>query len=211
MLEQYPPIEGYVASPHNGSRLAAALLRGLGWKAVFPQLPAPRGLIVVYPHTSNWDFAIGLLYKWALGMPLHFWIKESWTNIPVVGAWMRWLGAVGINRQAPTGVVEQTQRAMQTEPFFWLAVTPEGTRSYGNGWRTGFYHVWKASDCPLGLAFIDFGKREIGFDHFVQCSGDMAADFAGLAAYYQGRQGYHPEKAAPVQPFVRNAPSQEKA
>ena len=92
---------------------------------------------------------------------------------------------------------------MRRADFFWLVVAPEGTRSYTNGWRTGFYHLWRAADCPLGLAYIDYAHKQIGVQHYVRCSGDMEADFAALARYYEGRTGYHPEKAAPVRPYER--------
>ena len=95
---------------------------------------------------------------------------------------------------------------MRQADFFWLVVAPEGTRSKTNGWRTGFYHLWRASDCPLGLTYIDFGKKEVGVQHFARCSGDMEADFAGLAHYYADRTGYRHDNAAPVRPFERQAP-----
>ena len=190
--------------PRRGSRLAAWCLKALGWRNDFAGLPEPRGLYVVYPHTSNWDFPMGLLYKWANGLPFRFWIKDSATRLPVIGPWIRWVGGVAINRRAAHGVVEQTIQQMREADFFWLVVAPEGTRSYTNGWRTGFYHLWRAADCPLGLAYIDYGHKQIGVQHFVRCSGDMEADFAALERYYAGRTGYHPENAAPVRPYERN-------
>ncbi len=203
-LQVFPMPPGGPIRPGRGIGLARAVLRMLGWKNHYIGLPAAQGVFVVYPHTSNFDFLLGLLFKWANGLPFRFWIKDSVIKLPVLGPWIRWLGGVAINRRAAHGVVEQTMHAMSHASFFWLAVTPEGTRSLTDGWRTGFYHLWRAADCPLGLAYIDYGKREIGVRHFVRCSGDMAADFAGLARYYDGRQGYHPEKAGPVRPHERN-------
>jgi len=40
-------------------RSALGLLRLFGWRSSFVWPPEPKGLIVVYPHTSNWDFPIG--------------------------------------------------------------------------------------------------------------------------------------------------------
>ena len=183
--------------------LAALILRLLGWRTVYTPPPGPKSVVPVYPHTSNWDFPMGLLYKWSHGLPFRFWIKDSATRLPVIGPWIRWVGGVAINRKAAHGVVEQTIEEMRRADFFWLVVAPEGTRSYTNGWRTGFYHLWRAADCPLGLAYIDYAHKQIGVQHYVRCSGDMEADFAALARYYEGRTGYHPEKAAPVRPYER--------
>ena len=52
----------------QGNRLAAWLLKRLGWTLYFDGLPGPHGVMVVYPRTSNWDFFIGLLAKWAMGL-----------------------------------------------------------------------------------------------------------------------------------------------
>lgn len=202
-------------SPQAGSRIARWILRCLGWHTDFPGFPTQHGLIVVYPHTSNWDFPLGVLYKWAHGIPLRFWIKHTPTEWPVIGRWIKWVGGVPINRTASHGVVADTLKQMQhSHDLFWLVVAPEGTRSYTNGWRTGFYHVWQASQCPLGLATIDFARKRIGLTEFVYCSGDMQADFAALAQYYTHQRGYHPEQQAPVRPYVRHvtapAPSQQQ-
>lgn len=210
--DQQATVEGLQRSPvpaagawqprRNGS-LAAACLRWMGWRDDFPGLPGHKGLVVVYPHTSNWDFVLGLLYKWSHGMPLKFWIKDGPTKWPLIGKWIRWVGGVPINRRAAHGVVESTMARMRAEDFFWLVVAPEGTRSLTNGWRTGFYHLWQAADCPLGLAYIDYRHKRIGMLDYVQCTGNMEADFAALARYYADYHGYHPGQQAPVRPFQR--------
>lgn len=185
------------------ARISRRILQLMGWKLHYQALPQAHGVMVVYPHTSNWDFVMGLLYKWSTGMSFYFWIKDSATRIPLLGRWIEAVGGVGINRKAAHGVVESTIATMQQRDFFWLVITPEGTRSYTNGWRTGFYHLWHNSACPLGLAYIDYGKKEMGVTDYVLSSGNMQADFAALAQYYAGRSGYHPTQAAPVQPYKK--------
>ena len=81
----------------NGSALATAVLRLFGWRVVCQGLPARQGVVLVYPHTSNWDFPIGVLTKWSLGFPLKFWAKDSLFRLPVFGHWMRAIG--GVNEQ----------------------------------------------------------------------------------------------------------------
>lgn len=184
--------------------IARCVLRAVGWKIHFQALPQSHGVIVVHPHTSNWDFVLGLLYKWSTGLSFHFWIKDNATRVPLLGHWIRAVGGVGINRKSAHGVVEDTIATMRQQASFWLAITPEGTRSRTNGWRTGFYHIWHNSACPLGLAYIDYGKKEIGVLDYVLSSGDIQADFDALARYYQGRTGYRPTQAAPVQPYQKN-------
>ena len=89
----------------KGSRLARWILKAFGWKLAFEGFPTLQGVAIVYPHTSNWDFPVGILAKWALGIPANFWGKDSLFKFPVIGAWMRWVGGVPIDRSSPKGVV----------------------------------------------------------------------------------------------------------
>jgi 1-acyl-sn-glycerol-3-phosphate acyltransferase len=118
----------------QGSALARRILGLLGWQVHFRGLPALHGVIVVYPHTSNWDFPVGLLAKWAMGLEAKFLGKHTLFRIPLFGAWLRWLGGVPVDRRAAGGVVEQMvemfARKKSAGEYFWLALTPEGTRCW---------------------------------------------------------------------------------
>ena len=183
------------------SRLAAWLLRRMGWTLLQPELPGPKGIIVVYPHTSAADFFVGLLAKWALGWPVHFWAKHSLFRWPLVGRWLLYLGGVSVRRQKAHGLVAQTLAAMQAADWFWLAIAPEGTRSAGAGWRTGFYHVWQQANVPLGVAILDYQGRTVGVRAFLTCTGNIQADFEHIAQCVGEVHGYRPHCAAPVQPL----------
>ena len=193
-------------APHSvrfrGNRLARCVLRSMGWQADFEGFPALQGVLVVYPHTSNWDFVVGLLLKWALGVPLKFWAKDSLFRKPVFGAWVRWLGGVPVNRAAPRGVVGEMvaliRQHKQAESYFWLALAPEGTRSYVPGWRSGFYRVALEADVPLGLAALDYSRKRLVLSEFLHLTGDEQADMASIAAALGESRGFKPDNAAPV-------------
>lgn len=186
----------------EGSRLATALLRLGGWRVHFDGLPAPQGVLVVYPHTSNWDFVVGILAKWSIGVPLRFWAKDSLFAVPVFGPWLRSVGGVPVDRSAANGVVagmvRQLQQRRGTGSQFWLAVTPEGTRSARPGWRSGFYRVAWQAGVPVGLASLDYGRREVRLTSFLSLTGDETADLERIAALYAGVRGKRPSQAAPV-------------
>jgi 1-acyl-sn-glycerol-3-phosphate acyltransferase len=187
----------------RGSRLARLALRALGWQLLWDGLPARQGVLVVYPHTSNWDFPVGLLAKWALGIQATFWGKHSLFRLPVFGHWMRWLGGVPVDRRAPGGIVgdmvARMREARAADRMLWLALAPEGTRARGAGWRSGFYRVAVQADAPVALVHLDFGRRRIGVAACLQLGGDEAADMAEIARRYEGVRGYRPELAAPIQ------------
>ncbi len=186
----------------HGSSVARALLRLAGWRLRFDGLPGKQGVLIVYPHTSNWDFPLGLMVKWAVGIQLTFWGKDSLFRVPLFGAWLRWLGGVPVDRRASNGIVGQmaselTQARAQGR-FLWLALAPEGTRRHASGWRSGFYHVALQAQVPVGLVFLDYGQREAGVQRFIMLGGDKQADLKAIEAELGHRRGKRPALAAPI-------------
>lgn len=186
----------------RGSRLAAAILRLTGWQVRFNGLPAKQGVAIVYPHTSNWDFVIGLLAKWSIGIPVTFWGKDSLFRVPLFGRWLRWVGGHPVDRSSPNGIVGQMARelteAKARDEFMWLALAPEGTRQAQDSWRSGFYHVARRANVPLALGYFDFAERVVSVEKFIMLSGDLEQDIRSVAEYLAHRVGKRPADAAPV-------------
>ncbi len=190
---------GFVPPPGAPWRayFAFRVLRCFGWRVAFDgHLPARHGVIIAYPHTSNWDFPIGLLAIWTLNLPIRWIGKETlfagWFGA-LVGPRLRHWGGRPVNRHAPSGAVGELTQLMAREPAFWLALSPEGTRRRLSCWRSGFYHLTRGLKVPLGLAYFDFASRTVGISEFVNLTGDVAADMQRIAAAYAGRRGLHPE------------------
>lgn len=186
----------------KGSLTARTLLRWAGWRIDWHGLPAAHGVFIAYPHTSNWDFLVGILVKWAIGIPMRFWAKEGlFTGLArfTIGPLMRYWGAIAVNRKTASGMIDDTVRHMRDDDTFWLALAPEGTRSYSPYWRSGFYRVAIAAQCPLGLAYFDFKNKVVSASHFIALTGDEIVDLATIRAYYDGKaHGCSPEKAGPI-------------
>lgn len=186
----------------GGSPLARGLLRLAGWTVRFEGLPAQQGVLIVYPHTSNWDFVVMVLAKWSVGVQVRFWGKDRLFNIPLFGHWLRWIGGVPVDRTAPRGVVGQAVAhlgaARASASYFWLGLSPEGTRKSLQGLRSGFYRTAVEAGVPLGLIKLDYGRREVSVLDFIRLSGDERADMGRIAEVFQGVQGRVPGNAAPV-------------
>ncbi|HTY98419.1 MAG TPA: 1-acyl-sn-glycerol-3-phosphate acyltransferase [Rhodocyclaceae bacterium] len=172
------------------------ILRLLGWTPVdLPQRPE-RAVLVVYPHTSNWDFPLGVLFKAAVGLNVRWAGKDTLFRGPM-GPFMRWLGGIAINRREPAGIVERLAAALEREPFL-LAITPEGTRSLRPGWKSGFYRIARRTGLPVVLGTIDYGGRRVGLIDCFQLSGDEDADMARIAACFRDCRGRRPALASPI-------------
>lgn len=186
----------------RGSRVARALLRLAGWRVVFPGLPSKQGVLVLYPHTSNWDFVVGILAKWAAGIPLSFWSKDALFAWPVFGPWLRWIGGIAVDRDASRGrvreMIDHFAAARADDRFLWLGIAPEGTRRFVPAWRSGFYHLAFEAGVPVGLGYIDYGRRIIGVEEFIALSGDRAADMAAIAVHLGHCRGLRRGCEAPI-------------
>jgi 1-acyl-sn-glycerol-3-phosphate acyltransferase len=183
--------------PTWGQRTSLRLLNLIGWNVYFKPLPGPHGVAVVYPHTSNCDFFVGLLAKWAVGLQFRWLAKDSLFR-GAMGVVMRYWGGVAVDRSAPQGAIGRLAETMLAEKWFWLAITPEGTRSYRPYWKSGFYRIALAAGVPVLLVAIDYGKKVVDVTHTLMLSGDEEADMAAVAAYYADVRALYPDKAAPI-------------
>lgn len=173
-------------------RLAAALLQLAGWRSVFVPPMAPKGIIVVYPHTSNWDFIVGVLFKFAVGLPAHWMGKDSLFRWPLRRLFLR-MGGIPINRRERSGFVATLLEEFRRKDWMWLAVAPEGTRSKTDHWKSGFYQIALAGGFPVGLGFIDYATRSVGIDTYIDMTGDAETDFARIRDFYAGKRGRRPQ------------------
>ena len=174
--------------------LARRLLGLFGWRVRVVPPPGPKGVIIVYPHTSNWDFLVGYLTKLALGLPLSFVGKDTIFRWPV-GGLLRRMGGIPVNRRERTGLTERLREEFERRDWIWLAIAPEGTRKHVPHLKSGFYRLALAAKVPVGLAFIDYGTRTVGLDTYLDLAGDPEADMARVRAAYAGKVGKHPAQA----------------
>lgn len=179
-------------------RLGAWLLRVTGWRVVLVQPVPERCVAIFYPHTSNWDTAIGLAAKFIIGLRIAFVGKDTLFAKPILGPLLvRW-GGIPVNRRTPAGFVEQVQREFARRAEFRLAIAPEGTRSRTDYWKSGFYRLARAAKVPLALAYIDYPRREIGVGAYLELTGRVDEDIARIRAFYAGKTGKHPDKQGPI-------------
>ena len=184
--------------PTLKQRLALRVLNTFGWNMRYRPLPGPRGIAVIYPHTSNWDFMVGLFGKWALGLPFRWLAKDSLFRIPLLGKWFLALGGQPVDRSAANGMIQRQAERMNAADWYWLAITPEGTRGYRPHWKSGFYHLAVAAKVPLCLIYMDYPNKVLSVADHLVLSGDQEADMTALRAVFEGHQGKHPENAAPI-------------
>jgi 1-acyl-sn-glycerol-3-phosphate acyltransferase len=171
------------------SRGALALMR---WRLAGGVPPIPKFVAIVAPHTSNWDFPLGVLVMFALDLRVHWFGKASLFRSPL-GPLFRRLGGRPVNRERPEGVVEQMAAIVRAEPRFILALAPEGTRKRVHHWRTGFYRIAERAGIPIVPVSFDWSRREVTIGAPMQPTGHLAADVAALQANYRREMALNPD------------------
>ena len=191
-----PPVQIH-PPPSLARRCTRAILHLFGWRSVLVPLPAPRGIIVVYPHTSNWDFIVGLLYKIGAGLPVRWMGKHTLFRWPVRRLFV-YLGGIPITRDQRSGSVDLLLAEFARHEHMWLAVAPEGTRSRTDYWKSGFYRIAVAGKLPVALGYIDYATRTVGIDTYLTLTGDVALDFARIREFYKDKRGRRPENEGDI-------------
>ncbi len=185
--------------PRRGNFLTKALgrtaLRLWGWSMQGDLPNLRKAVVIVVPHTSNWDFPVGLAGMYAIGVRFSFFGKSSLFR-GAAGPVMEWLGGIPVDRSAPAGVVDQIVERIDASDHLLLAMSPEGTRSQVDRWKTGFYHIALKAGVPIVPIAFDWNTRVISFGDPLMPSGDMDADIDQLTSFFKGAVGKRPEGMA---------------
>lgn len=175
--------------PRRGGPIRAAIgrlaLRLLGWRIEGNLPDLSRMLVIAAPHSSNWDFVIGVAVVFALKLDVRFLGKAELFWGPLA-PFMRWLGGIPVDRQRPDAVVEDAIERFRTASRLLLAMAPEGTRKPVERWKTGFYRIAVGAGVPIVPGFFDNARKRVGFRPAFIPTGNQAEDIEQLRAFYRG-------------------------
>ncbi len=176
---------------------ARALLKLAGWRIEMQDPGTSRYVVIGYPHTSNWDFIVTLLFMIAEGVPIRLLGKASLFKGPV-GVIMRALNAIPVDRSKRHNLVDQVAALFAEHDELIIGIAPEGTRGKSRRWRTGFYYIALKAHVPIVLAFLDYGNKICGFGPSFLPSGDIEGDFKLIRAFYSGVKGKNPKQQGEI-------------
>jgi 1-acyl-sn-glycerol-3-phosphate acyltransferase len=178
--------------PRRGSAILRAfgrlVLAVMRFDAVGAIPDAPRLVVAVAPHTSNWDFIVGMGAMFALDLKLNFLAKHTLFR-PPLGTIFRWMGGIAVDRTSSHGVVGDAVQAFARNERLMLAIAPEGTRSRVEHFKSGFLHIAHGANVPLLLASFDWNERCVRLGPPFELSDDIASDLAKIEAYYAPIRG----------------------
>jgi 1-acyl-sn-glycerol-3-phosphate acyltransferase len=173
------------------ANLCSFVLRFFGWRV--DNIPKDTSCVfIVAPHTSNWDFIIGLLVMGKQRLNLHFMIKEEAMFFGLKKIFYA-LGAIPVDRSQQQNLVYQVKKRFDETPLFQLIITPEGTRSPVKKYKTGFFYIAQAANKPIIPIGLDFKHKYVCLGppiipHSLQQTLEEAYNF------FEKIEGKHPQK-----------------
>ena len=167
-----------------------------GWHFVGAMPDLPKFVLIVAPHTSNWDFFVGVGALFALGLRLSFLGKDSLFRGPP-GRILRWLGGIPIDRSVSRDRVTEMVDTFREHDRLIFGLTPEGTRKRVNEWKTGFYHVALGAKVPIVPVAFDYARKAVIIGPPFYPTGDATGEIANIRGFFSGVTAKRPENFAP--------------
>ncbi len=173
--------------------ITSFIVKLIGWK-VTGEVPenVKKYIVIMAPHTSNWDFFLGWLGFGSLGLKSRYLIKKEAFFFPL-GPIVRWIGGIPVDRGRNNNVVLEVGELFKQNENLILTLTPEGTRSLNRNWKRGFYYMALHAKVPVMLGFLDYKEKKGGFGPLVYITGDFEKDMAVIESFYKTKTARHPE------------------
>jgi 1-acyl-sn-glycerol-3-phosphate acyltransferase len=156
----------------------------------------PEGLkkyvLIVAPHTSNWDFPIGVAARKILKLNVKYVAKKELFKFPI-GGMLKGLGGFPVDRSKSNSFVEAVVEHFNALDEFGVCITPEGTRSRVDKWKTGFYHMAIGAKVPVIMVGFDYPTKCVVVSDPLALTGEMDTDLNAMHRFFKQITPKYPE------------------
>ena len=164
-------------------------LFGWGFEGL-DHLPVKKAVVIALPHTSNWDFPLGLLTRNVMDMDVKFIGKHSLFK-PPLGWLFRALGGYPVDRTMNNKLVDAVVDIFDSKENFSITIAPEGTRKKVKRLRTGFYQIARKANVPIIIVAMDWGSKTIKFSPPFLASDKIQDDLDHIKEFLSNVSGRH--------------------
>lgn len=142
--------------------LARVVLWIMDWKPMSNETVRRlcRPGVIVFSHTTYFDFIIFVLYRFYHVEMLHCKAMIKPGPFKYFGRLLEWLGGVEATDNNKSGGNAVQRIVSLLEPEASLLISPKGTMKRNN-WRSGYYHIARLRQVPVRWAGADYEKHEI--------------------------------------------------
>ena len=174
--------------------LGTTVLSIFGWQ-VSGNIPnEERIVIIAAPHTSNWDFVIGISTLFALNVNIK-WLGKNSLFMPGIAWFFKWLGGIPVDRDNPAALIDYVVRTVEREKGMVIGMSPEGSRKKIDRWKSGFLRIAKQTESKILFLSIDSPSKTLKFGKVFEPSGDNEKDINFVMDYYKQFKGINPNQS----------------
>lgn len=174
--------------------LSGIILKAFGWKIMGEYPDQKKSIIIIAPHTSNWDLILGKLYLHEKGVKNSVLVKKEMFFFPM-NFIMRAIGTVPVDRKnKKNNVVTQAAAYFKQNKEFCLVIAPEGTRRKVMRWKKGFFYIAQKAQVPIVVSYIDYKKKEVGIKKVLNDTSDMIKTMKEINNIYMNVNAKYPDK-----------------
>lgn len=175
--------------------ISKLILKIIGWKITgFDISKISKCVCAVVPHTSFWDFPIGLLARGFLRTNIMYVGKQELFK-GIVGWFLRITGGIPVKRGVKTSFVEDVAALFEERDELRIALAIEGTRKQVTFFKSGFYRIATLAKVPVVLVKFDYANKEVHFGEPYLASDDKKAEMEKVESYFKGVMGKHPDRS----------------
>jgi len=174
--------------------LGKAVLSSIGWRVTGNIPNEERLLIIAAPHTSNWDFILGISALFALNVNIK-WLGKNSLFIPGIAWFFKWLGGIPVNRENPNLLIDYVVKTVEKEKGLIIGIAPEGSRKKVDRWKSGFLRIAKQTDAKILFLSIDAPSKKLKIGEIFEPSGDNEKDIKFVMNYFKQYKGINPDQS----------------
>jgi hypothetical protein len=144
------------------SFIASWILKCIGWDSDLSRLSNMKG-VLIYPHTSNWDFVITLIYLLAnphIFERTYYLMKPQLFENTYVASILSYFHAIPSSKleESGNGTVDRVSNFLNTKKDFLFLISPEGRREKSH-WRSGYRRIAEKTGSKIIIGGLDYVKH----------------------------------------------------
>lgn len=177
--------------------IGSGLLNLLGWKVEGALPNVPKVILLGEPHTSNWDFILIMMAAQSVGFRMSYLMKKEAFSWPL-GGFFRWMGGIPIERQKGKDAIAAIETILQESDNIFLAITPSGSRSPKESFKTGYLRLAHTTDTPLFIIGLHAPTKSIILDQLIDATGPLKTQNKSIKHYIDANyRGIKPHNQSP--------------
>lgn len=177
------------------SKICGFIFKIFGWSVTgYDPALVKKAVIIVVPHTSNWDFPKGILLRNYWKTFIGYVGKASLFKFPFGGI-MKWFGGIPVDRSKNNNFVDAVVELFNSREELKICIAPEGTRKRVDKLKSGFYYIALGAKIPVLMIKFDYENKVIDCAEPFQPKGDLEHDMKIVDAYFKGVKGKYPERS----------------